>query len=217
MIVKENHIKTAKTARYYTFGELNQHTKNIWIVLHGHRQLAGDFINIFSELAEQGYYVVAPEGLSKFYLKGDYGDVGATWMTKIDRQNEINDYVSYLDKLYDEVIRNNPKKSGIKVTALGFSQGAVTLSRWLTLGNSKINRAIFWCGNLAQDLDFSENSNLHKAELFIVYSDNDLYLTLEFMKSHTKMLEKNGLNPKTYMFHGTHEINRELLIKSGLI
>jgi predicted esterase len=211
MSIKEHHTQVTKTARYYTSGELNSQTKNVLIVLHGHRQLAGEFIKTFTELTEKGYYVIAPEGLSKFYLKGDYGDIGATWMTKEDRQNEINDYVNYLDNLYKAEIRDIQQKYNYKVTALGFSQGAATLSRWLAYGKSRVDKAIFWCGNLAHDLDYSVKSNLHKAELLIVYSDNDPYLTINFMESHIKMLKDNGLNPKTYMFSGVHEINMNLL------
>jgi len=101
LLPKEKHITVSRTARYFTLGELSQSTKDIWIVLHGHRQLAGDFINIFNELAVEGSFIIAPEGLMRLYIKGDYGDVGASWMTKEDRESDINDYVKYLDKLYN--------------------------------------------------------------------------------------------------------------------
>lgn len=217
MNAEEKHIKIFKTARYYSLGELNEQTKNVWIVLHGHKQLADDFINTFSELAQNGYYIMAPEGLSKFYLKGYYGEIGASWMTKVDRQNEINDYVGYLDRLYDEEILNKHVKSNFKVTALGFSQGAATLSRWLALGESRIDKAIFWCGTLAQDIDYSIKSGLHSTGLHIVCSDNDQYIPLEQINKQTELIKKNGLNPKTYMFHGTHEINMKLLKETGLV
>jgi hypothetical protein len=82
----EHHITVARTARYFTLGELNQNTKDIWILIHGHRHLAGKFILQFEELSKKGSFLIAPEGLMRLYIKGDYGDVGASWMTKEDRK-----------------------------------------------------------------------------------------------------------------------------------
>ena len=89
-----HHIPVTRTARYYTLGELNQNTKDVWIFIHGHRDLAGKFIMKFAELAEQGSFLIAPEGLMRLYIKGDFGDVGASWMTKEDRDADIKDYVN---------------------------------------------------------------------------------------------------------------------------
>jgi hypothetical protein len=71
MLPKENHIKVIRTARYYTLGEINEKTLRVWSVLHGHKMLAGNFIKTFKELAGQGDYIIAPEALSRLYVKGD--------------------------------------------------------------------------------------------------------------------------------------------------
>src|SRR6187399_859990 len=103
-MLKEHHIPVTRTARYYTLGEFTDNTKDIWIFLHGHRTLAGNFISEFKELADSGSFLYAPEGLMRVYLKGDFGDVGASWMTKEDRDSDIKDYVNYLDRLFfDEI------------------------------------------------------------------------------------------------------------------
>jgi hypothetical protein len=67
---------------------------------------------------------VAPEALSRFYVSQEPGRhcpvsvVGGTWMTREDRENEIRDYVRYLDILHDEV-----EIEGVPTTVLAFSQG----------------------------------------------------------------------------------------------
>ena len=43
----KNHIQVTKTARYFTLGELNEKTLEVWFVLHGYAQLASDFIKDF--------------------------------------------------------------------------------------------------------------------------------------------------------------------------
>jgi len=205
------HIKVTRTARYYTLGEVNSKTKNAWIVLHGHKQLANEFIKVFDELAVNGDYIIAPEALSRFYVKGDYGDVGATWMTKEDRENEISDYVNYLDELFDKVIKSKKEKSPFNINAIGFSQGAATLSRWLAYGKSKVDRAIFWCGNLAHDVDYSKSGSFRNTQIHLIFGKNDPYFPGDYYKSQIELLNKYGIEPHVQLFEGGHEISTKLV------
>jgi hypothetical protein len=67
------------------------------------------FIQKFKELASENTLIVAPEALSRFYLNGFSGRVGATWMTKEARDTEILDYLNYLNKLLDTLLMDlNP-------------------------------------------------------------------------------------------------------------
>jgi|SRR4030095_2032503 dienelactone hydrolase len=209
----EHHITISRTARYCTLGELNQNTKDIWIVLHGHRDLAGKFILKFNELAKEGSFIIAPEGLMRFYIKGDYGDIGASWMTKEDRENDIKDYVNYLDKLYENIVT----VKNLKINALGFSQGSATLSRWLAMGRSKIDKAVFWTGAIAHDLDYSKAENFKSSEIILVFADNDQYYDKDFYLTQEKLLEKAGIKFTTKIFPGRHEVNAELMKSLNII
>lgn len=73
---------------------------------------------------------MAPEALNRFYLEGFAGRVGATWMTKEERLQEIDDYVNYLNQLYKTILANTDT-SEITVNILGFSQGVATVCRWI--------------------------------------------------------------------------------------
>jgi len=214
---QQHHITVTKTARYFTHGELNQNTKDIWIVLHGHKQLAGKFIMQFQELADSGSCLIAPEGLMRSYLKGDRGDIGAAWMTKEDRESDINDYVNYLEKLYENVIRPNKEKYNLKINSLGFSQGAATLSRWLALGKTKIDKAVFWCGNLAHDIDYSKSENFKSTDIRLVFADNDIYYSGDFYLKQEKILKEAGIGYQTQIFSGVHELSVELMKKCGIL
>jgi predicted esterase len=215
MLPKENHIKVTRTARYYTLGELNNNTKRVWIVLHGHKMLAGNFIKTFAELADEGDYIIAPEALSRLYVKGDYGDVGANWMTKEDRESEISDYVNYLDELYEKEITPYKTQFSLEVYALGFSQGAATLSRWLSYGKVKVDKAIFWCGNLAHDVEYSKSEQFKAASIYLVFADNDQYYPPDFYKTQIELLQKHGIEPQYHVFKGRHEINAGLIKEAG--
>ena len=115
--MKERHIRVARTARYYTLGSAGPHLREIWLVCHGIRQLARRFLPRFAGLDDGKRLIVAPEGLSRFYLHGPESrdkkiPIGATWMTREDRENEITDYVEFLDAVLDEVTRRSGEAPG---------------------------------------------------------------------------------------------------------
>ena len=77
--------------------------RELWYVLHGYGQLAAPFLDDFRAIDDGTRLIVAPEALSRFY-EGDVqarlhkdAKVGASWMTREDRDAEIADYVAYLD------------------------------------------------------------------------------------------------------------------------
>ncbi|MBK9635339.1 MAG: hypothetical protein IPO64_12805 [Bacteroidetes bacterium] len=57
------------------------------------------FIEKFEDFDPEEHFVIAPEALSKGYIDGLTGRVGASWMTKEDRTNEIQDYINYLESV----------------------------------------------------------------------------------------------------------------------
>ncbi|MBK7947090.1 MAG: hypothetical protein IPJ85_18060 [Flavobacteriales bacterium] len=94
--MEERFIQVQRTARYHVLGTLEA-APEIWIAIHGYGQLARYFLNNFKGL-EEGRCIVAPEGLSRFYLDAEHARVGATWMTREDRLHEIDDHVAYPDR-----------------------------------------------------------------------------------------------------------------------
>lgn len=212
-MIKDNHIQTYRTARYYTSGELSDKTKSIWFVIHGYGQLARDFIKEFEELVNDETFIVAPEALSRFYLDSGTGSTGASWMTKEDRENEINDYVNYLDELYLKIVSEIKVVSGVPLltlNALGFSQGVSTLSRWAAMGKSKFEKLIFWAGDIAKDIDTSKFIN---TEIHLVIGNKDRYFPGVINNIHDKMLDDNGIKYETTIFDGGHEIKMDVLKK----
>ena len=125
-----HHFKTEKTGRYVTYGNLSADTRYFWFVLHGTRMLCEQMAYKFRDFDHREHFVVAPEGLSRFYANGFGGDVVATWMTSRDRLFEIQDNNHYLYNLYHNFSVNLP--SGCQKIILGFSQGGTT-AYWPTM------------------------------------------------------------------------------------
>ena len=66
--MQEHRLSVARTARYFTLGERSGAAAEVWFACHGYGQLAGRFLEKLRALDDGTRYLVAPEGLSRFYL-----------------------------------------------------------------------------------------------------------------------------------------------------
>ena len=206
----QHYINITQQAKFSTLGELNSNTKHIWFVLHGYGQLSQYFIRKFSVLADHGHYVVAPEALSRFYLNGHSGRVGATWMTKEDRLKDIENYVTYLNSLYDTFSITDQQQ----VNVLGFSQGAATASRWLANGHIKAHQLLLWAGIFPPDLDIiNARKALTKTHVYNIYGSQDPFLDEKKLEEREKIIEQLKINVENIIFNGKHDINVPTLEK----
>lgn len=214
---REHHIQVARTARYHTLSDPGPDVREVWFVCHGYRQLAGRFIKRFSGIADASRMIVAPEGLSRFYVDpeerahGLEDLVGATWMTREDRDAEIQDYVRYLDQLHDAVMSD---LGGVapSVVVLGFSQGAHTVSRWVTLGSVRPSALILWGAYPPPDLPpAAAAQRLGSTQLLLVAGTSDRYWTEQSREGEEARLESLGVSYRTRIFEGGHEIDRKVL------
>ncbi len=208
--MQENHIKVAKTARYFQLGEVGNAIKQVWFVCHGYGQLAGYFLKHFESLANGERLIVAPEGLSRFYLNGFNGRIGASWMTREDRLNDIKDYVIFLDAVYQQIFEQ-VDRSSVKVSVLGFSQGTAAASRWVALGGVETDRLILWAGLLPPELIDENKLEMLKTKLIFVAGDNDEYASKEKILEQETHLKENSVSYKLIKFAGGHELDSGVL------
>jgi len=216
--MKEQELFFNYKARYYTQGELNPETKKIWFVMHGYGQLARFFMKKFNVLSNANGYIIAPEGLSRFYLeditsraRSGNNRVGATWMTRENRLTDIENYISYLNMIYKKEVPDN--FSG-EIIFFGFSQGAATATRWALQGNILFHQLILWAGVLPPDMDFQRAFEILKDKKIIeVFGKDDPYLTDEKLKEVTSLNKRLGIDPLVIEFEGGHELNEAVLIR----
>lgn len=206
----EHRLTVQRAARYYTLDPPGD-AREVWFVLHGYGQLASFFIRHFEPLREAGRLVVAPEALSRFYLPG-YQRVGAAWMTREDRLAEIDDYLAYLDAVYDRVF-DAVDRSRVTVHVLGFSQGAATASRWVTLGRMQADRLILWAGDLAHDLDLAAHAEtLRRLDVTFVVGTDDTFITPERLTELETRLIAHSIPYRLRPFNGDHRMDAETLM-----
>lgn len=193
----EQKLTVPKTFRYWLSGDLEKASK-LLIVLHGYGQLAEFFIRKFNEIPKD-YLIVAPEGMHRFYLNGTSGRVGASWMTKEDRESDIADNLIWLTQLFTELTE---QKSFEKTILLGFSQGGATAARWYYNNKVHFDQLILWASVFPPDLEKPEiqtNSNNY----FVIGTDDEYY-DAEAQRKEIEFYEKIGF--QTLQFKGKHDI-----------
>lgn len=213
----EHHLVVERTARYVTFGEASSETTDVWIVCHGYGQLAAAFIAPFESIASAERLIVAPEGLSRFYTEAatSAGNpnraVGATWMTREDREHEIGDHVRYLDTLVDHIRTTAPPS--VRLRVLGFSQGVATVARWVARGRVRVDELIVWAGAFPEDVDLVVlRERLAGAPVAFVAGSRDQLAAWASTETHLDRFTAAGIRARLVTFDGGHRLDNATLV-----
>lgn len=213
----ERHITVQRTGRYVVMGD--DRATDVWVCIHGFGQLARRFARDMGALVAPHRKIVVPEALNRYYIEApgvepQHRKVGATWMTKEDRETDIADYVAYLDALHAREVAPLAAR-GARVTALGFSQGVTTLVRWAVRGQSRIDRLVCWAGALPHDVDLTEPAvaaRLHAMRpLEMAIGDSDEFASWAAIDEQRAKLEAASIPAVFHFFTGGHVIDGPLL------
>ncbi len=209
--MRQHHLTINRKVRYATLGEASDRLRQVWFVCHGYGGLAHRFLEPFSALDDGSRLLVAPEGLSRYYVDHAARRVGASWMTAEDRLTDIADYVAYLDQLCD-VMLGGIDRTAIQLCVLGFSQGAATVSRWTALGKADVDRLILWAGLVPPDLDLEVHGRrLRTARLTLVAGEADPAVRAATIEKTEARLREAEIPYEVVRFPGGHELDRDVL------
>ena len=191
--------------------------REVWYVLHGYAMRAAPFLEGCRAVDDGTRLLVAPEALSRFY-EGDVratshrtARVGASWMTRDERESEISDYLEYLDRLHEMVIA---RLSGAapKITVLGFSQGGAAAARWIAAGRLPSARLLLWGSGFPPELDLAApDSPLRRAETVFVVGSKDVFITPKVVEQEFARLRAAGMPFRFVGFDGGHRLDDETL------
>lgn len=206
----EKHIKYEHTAPYYRLNEFTQTTKRIWVVFHGYGQLARFFIRKFAVLNPSENVIIAPQGLSKYYLEGFSGRVGANWMTKEDRLNDIENQYAYLDRVFEE---EKIDATSLELVYFGFSQGVATMCRYAAYSRRTFGQMIVWAGTIPPELDAIDFDFMSGSEKVTYYTgkDDPFYESGMEERQLSRIKEVMNVSAEAIWFEGRHEVLPELL------
>ncbi|WP_370087725.1 alpha/beta hydrolase [Ekhidna sp.] len=204
----QSHIDISIKASFYTLNRLTEKTERVWLIFHGYGQLAEYFIKKFEVLDPGNNFIIAPQGLSKYYLEGVYGRVGASWMTKEDRLTEIENQYSYIDTVLGQF-----NISDKKLIYFGFSQGTATMGRYAAHAKNPFDQMIIWAGTFPPDTNPNDWNFLTGKEGIHYYtSREDIYFKEEMILNQNEVVKTAmGREPELHWYEGGHRVIPEIV------
>jgi predicted esterase len=215
----QEHLEVGRTARYWRDGAEPAEARELFLGLHGHAQLAERFLRDLLPLQDPVTLVAAPEALSRFYLEtartGRHGElIGATWLTREDRETDLADGYRYLDLLATHLVSCCPLRP--RLTVLGFSQGSLMAARWLMHSTLAPARLILWGTPLPPEVEPEAlASRLSGASVVLVAGDSDPVVPPGTIEANAAALQAAGLDARAERFAGGHFLLREPLLRAA--
>ncbi|WP_010230727.1 alpha/beta hydrolase [Gillisia marina] len=208
MNTTEKQVSYKITNTYTTLNERTSKTKNLWIVFHGIGYLSKYFLKYFKGLDAKENYIIAPQAASKYYLNGKYTHVGASWFTKDNTQQEVENAMNYLD----EVFQAEDLYSETNLIVLGYSQGVSVATRWVSKRKINCSQLILCSGGLPKELKPEDFNHLIESKVTMIYGSNDPYMDEKRLKNeqiHALKLFPDNLS--IIPFEGVHEMKPSII------
>lgn len=198
------------TNTYSTLNKLTKDTENVWIVCHGIGFLSKFFISYFENIDPKLNYIIAPQAPSKYYQTKAYKYVGASWLTKENRELETENVLNYLDA----ILENEKLPSDKKITLLGFSQGVSVVTRWLAQRKIDCDHLVIHSGSIPAEFDSTSFAYLPRLKTSIIYGTEDEYLSEERIQTQIQLAKHIFPNtPEVIKFDGKHVMHQESIKK----
>ncbi|MFO7745871.1 MAG: esterase [Psychroflexus sp.] len=198
------------TNTYSTLNKLTKDTENVWIVCHGIGFLSKFFISYFENIDPKLNYIIAPQAPSKYYQTKAYKYVGASWLTKENRELETENVLNYLDA----ILENEKLPSDKKITLLGFSQGVSVVTRWLAQRKINCDHLVIHSGSIPAEFDSTSFAYLPRLKTSIIYGTEDEYLSEERIQTQIQLAKHIFPNtPEVIKFDGKHVMHQESIKK----
>lgn len=203
--VRLESLTTTRHARVGILGDPGD-AHEAWLVLHGYGMTARGILHWFGEALRPGRVLVAPEGLSRFYREAKgLRTVGASWMTREDREREIADQHAYLDAVAERWLTGRRR-----VEVHGFSQGVATGCRWVT-ARRRVDRLVGWGSPTPPDVAPEAYRGRLAAPLLLVIGERDGHFPPATVEADAERLRAGGVSVVVRRFEGGHGIDRGVL------
>ncbi|WP_147303027.1 alpha/beta hydrolase [Marinoscillum furvescens] len=148
--------------------------------------------------------------MSKFYLEGFSGRVGATWMTREDRLTEIVNQQAYVDQVLSSI---DIDWASVQLNYFGFSQGVATMVRYAAYAQIPFAQMVVWAGTFPPEPMSDAFAFLSGQESISYFSgkDDPFYKPEMEEQQRETIYKASGITPKVVFFEGKHEVKSELV------
>lgn len=182
-----NTVSYEHTNTYEVLYPINPTTKNIWVCFHGLGYLSRFFKRYFENFDFDENAIIVPQAPSKFYLGDQFKHVGASWLTRVDTEQEMKNNLNYIDGiLSNEAIAGDPR-----IILMGFSQGVSIATRYLKHYKQPIKALIMHSGSIPAELDQKDGELFRSMTKRCVHiaGKQDEYLSADIIEREENKLE----------------------------
>lgn len=194
-------IQVPKTHYIKEIGD-RENANIAWMVCHGYGQLVEYFSKKFTVKELSDHYLIFPEAPNHFYLEGFTGKVGATWMTKYQREDAIADQQLYLS----EVAENSCFSEFDKRVIMGFSQGVHTVVRWVMDKKIACDVLVLWGAGLPEGYLKMLVDQEYIGKLIFVLGSEDKFIPKETAETYLADYKAKGLRYELLWYEGPHDV-----------
>jgi len=214
-VIRTEHLEVRRTALLASLGpEPGPAVRELWYLLHGQAMRAAQILEMARTLDDGSRLLVAPEALNRHYVGpavAKDAPIGATWMTRAEREADISDNVAYLESAHAHLRR---QFGGVTppVTVLGFSQGGAAAVRWAANGSIKPARLIVWESSLPPEVDYRALVERQPAmHITYVCGTRDKFITPKVLEAQHALLKEANVQFDEVSFDGGHRLDDSAL------
>ncbi len=214
-MIRTEHLEVRRTALLASLGpEPGPAIRELWYLLHGQAMRAAQILEMARTLDDGSRLLVAPEALNRHYVGPAVArdaPIGATWMTRAEREADIHDNIAYLESVHAHLRR---QFGGITppVTVLGFSQGGAAAVRWAAHGGIRPARLIIWESSLPPEVDYAAlTARQPGMRLTYVCGTRDKFITPKVLEAQHALLQQANVAFDEVSFDGGHRLDDETL------
>ncbi|MEI6243540.1 MAG: dienelactone hydrolase family protein [Acidobacteriota bacterium] len=197
-------IETPTHGRALVKSGINSATPRVVIVgFHGYGQNAEDMMAELEAIpgaAADGRILVSVQALHRFYAKGEQKIV-ASWMTRQNREEAIDDNLGYVDRLLNE-IGNQFDELIPDFILLGFSQGVAMAYRAALLGRHQVAGIVAVGGDIPPDVKSVPAGRWPR--LLIAAGRTDHWFTPDKVAADEAFLQSHGVAHRLLRYDAGH-------------
>jgi predicted esterase len=179
---------------------------------HGYAQDAEDMMSELEQIpGSQEWTILSVQALHRFYSRGQE-KVVASWMTRQDREQAIEDNVQYVNQVIATLL---PDAQEIPMVFVGFSQGVAMAYRAAIAGAFRVRHVVAIGGDVPPDVT-SAPPDRFPSILIAAGEDDTLYTTAK-VEADEQTLRSAGAKFEVFRYRGGHEWTNKLRERVGLV
>jgi predicted esterase len=196
----ENTIETLTHGRYLVHPAPEPNSP-VLMGFHGYGETAEEELYRLRRIPGiEHWNVVSVEALHRFYRRR-FTEVGASWMTRENRELTIADNIRYVSSVVTKVMSDH--RPGTPLVMTGFSQGVAMAFRAAATVSRRVSGVIACGGDVPPELEASQLARI--PSVLIGHGSRDEWYTAEKVRSDEQRLRAARIGVQIHTSDAGHE------------